>query len=504
MKRIVYLTILLTGLLLSSCTKKAPTFVNTIPDNAVLVASLHPGQLYEKGGIASLENLKKEVDDDFARALLEDPQHSGLMIDEYSFLFVYLENESPVIGTVTGVRNKEKLESTIKEIGKEEELLIQEHAGFRYIMPEDDDVALAWNDEKLIFLAFKDAYVMETKLAELDRLFKLPKEESITTMVDFKGFLKNMKDINIWVSSNELKTILQHMDKDIQVNLPMTLDNNYGHVYCEFADGALYIDAESHFSEEIQKNIDQFLVMKDRIDPKLLQMAPGGNLLMAMGGGIELEKVRNLVDQFAPQSVDSLGSSIEEATGMTPQELWQAFTGDFIIAVNGTEANPTLPVEIFIGLGVDDATIQKKLMEKMGTMDPVEGNGDFFMLNYQGNEIYSGIIDGVWVLTNSKGYSAAIKSGKLEKTLNDTRFSELATSPIAMYMNLQLEDYPMMIQNTLRESAKGNEMLDYVSASFKSMLMTSANNKSNFTLETAKPGENSLYTLLRLSEIDQE
>jgi len=504
MKRILYLLLIVTGLLMTSCTKKTPSFVNQIPDNAIVVASIHPGQIYDKGGVATLENIKKDIDDEYAKALFEDPSKSGILINEYMYLFVYLQNDNPVVGVVAGVKNREKLETTLKKADRENSLSIETHNNFSYVMPEDDDVSLAWTDDMLIFLTMEDAYVMETKLAELDRLFSLPKEESITTMVDFKDFEKEMKDINIWFSSNELKPLLEHMDQDIQVNLPMTLYNNYAHIYCEFADGALYINGVTNFSDEVQKNIDQFLVLKDRIDPKLLEMAPGGNLLLAYGGGVELEKIKNLVDQFAPPELDSMGSAIEEATGMTPQELWKAFNGDFILAVNGTNDNPNMPVEIFIGLGVDDATIQDKLLGKAKDLGTVENDGDFFMLNIKGNEIYSGIINGVWVLTNSKGYSSAMKNGELEKTLKDTRFNELATSPMAMYMNLDLGDYPQMIQNALSQTPQGTKVADYVSESFKCLLMTGENNKSNFTLETAKPNENSLYTLLRLSELEQE
>ncbi|MFZ5940150.1 MAG: DUF4836 family protein [Bacteroidota bacterium] len=504
MKRIVLLTLIVSGIIMTSCTKKTAEFVNNIPDNAILVASIHPGQIYDKGGISSLESIKNSVDDEFARALIENPSKSGLMIDEYAFVFAYLYEDEPVFAVIAGVDNKSDLEKTIRTADKNNELTFGNGEGFTYFMPEGDDVTLAWTDEVLLFTAFENCWEKEVRLAEIKRLLNLPKEEAITTMVDFKDFLGKMKDINIWVSSNELKPLLEKMGEEQQLTLPVNLYNNYAHLYCDFADGALYVNSETNFSDEVQKNIDQFLVMKEAIDPKLLEMAPAGNLLLAFGAGVELDKIKSLIDQFAPAEIDSVGAAVEQATGMSTQELWDALTGDFIIAVNGTEASASMPVEIFIGIGVDDAAIQEKLMGKMKDMAPVENQGDFFMINIQGNEIYSGIVNGVWVLTNSKGYNQTIKNGKLEKSLNDTRFKELASSPMAMYMNLNLSTYPSMIQSALGQSPQGSKISKYVSESFDCMLMTSANNKGNFTLETAKPNENSLYTLLRMSEIGQE
>ena len=92
-----------------------------------------------------------------------------------------------------------------------------------------------------------------------------------------------------------------------------------------------------------------------------------------------------------------------------------------------------IPVEVFLGFGVNGEAIQEKLMETVQGMAPVEKEGDFFVINVQGNEIYSGIIDNLWVITNAKGYKDAIEGGKLDKSLVDSKFNDFA-NPDVPYM----------------------------------------------------------------------
>ncbi len=110
-------------------------------------------------------------------------------------------------------------------------------------------------------------------------MFNPVKEESIVSLVDFKDFQGKMKDINLWVSTDDMKKIDREIRQRIRLeNLPVNLTNNYTHMYCDFANGALNISGETNFSEEVQKNLDEFLVMNPSLNQELLKMAPGGDL----------------------------------------------------------------------------------------------------------------------------------------------------------------------------------------------------------------------------------
>ena len=120
MKKLPLLIALTAGILVTSCSKKAPDFVNSIPDQSVIVMSMHPRQIFDKGQISTLEQLKEDVDDEFMRSIIENPKKSGIMLNEYAFGFVYMKNENPVIGFVAGLSNSNDFETMLKTLDEEE------------------------------------------------------------------------------------------------------------------------------------------------------------------------------------------------------------------------------------------------------------------------------------------------------------------------------------------------------------------------------------------------
>ncbi|MCK4989608.1 MAG: DUF4836 family protein, partial [Bacteroidales bacterium] len=253
-------------------------------------------------------------------------------------------------------------------------------------------------------------------------------------------------------------------------------------------------------SEEVEKNVEEFLVMNPSLNEEMLKLAPGGNLLVALAGSMDLEKIQNMVEKFAPPELDSVGSKIEDVTGIASKELLNAFTGDFTIAVNGIEGEAMIPVEVFIGFGVNGEAIQEKLMETIQGMAPVEEQGDFFVINIQGNEIYSGIIDDMWVITNAKGYKDAVEGGKLDNSLVDSKFKDFSDGSMGMYVNMDLSSYPSMVQGLVEQNSEKNKWIGRITEPFDYLGISASNNLSIITLKTNNPSENSLYTMLKMTD----
>ena len=503
MNRLPVLIAIIAGLILSSCSKKAPEFVNSIPDDAIAVMSLHPMQLHTKGKVNSLEKLKEKMKDEIWQQILEDPLSTGLMLDEYTFVFAKMEEEAPVIGIVSGMKDLEKFKSTISKIDENISEKFVDAEGYTYIQPDEEGI-VSWNEEKMILLMSPDNDEFETSYwtSSLDKMFAPVKEESITSLVDFNDFLGKMKDVNVWVSSNDIRKLIEKiMPSDIEIDLPVELYNNFAQVFVDFSDGVMNVSGETHFSEEVEKNLEEILVMNPSLNEDMLKLAPAGNLLLALAGSMDLEKVQGLVEKFAPPELGEVGSKVEAATGVPAKEILDAFTGDFTLAINGLEGEVMIPVELFIGFGVNSEAIQEQLMSKVQGMVPVEEEGDFFVINIQGNEIYSGIIDNMWVITNDKGYRDAVKIGKLDKSLVDSEFKNFADGSMGMYMNLDLESYPSMVKGMLEQRSEQMKWVEYVTDPFKSMGISASNYQNQFTLETNQPSENSLYTILKLTEM---
>jgi hypothetical protein len=506
MKRIPFITLILAGLVLASCTKKLPDYAISIPDDAIAVISMHPMQIHTKGQLNTLEALKEKAKDEVWSQILEDPLSTGLMLDAYLYLFATMEEEAPVIGMVCGVKDMEKWETTLSRIDEEIIPKATEMEGYKYIRPDDEGI-VAWNENQAIILGSPEGDGFEETFwtATLDTMFHPVKEKSIVSLVDFKDFQGKMKDINIWLSTGDLQDILKMIAEakgvgDKMGEFPINLANNYHHTYFDFAKGVLNISGETNFSEDVQKNLDEVLVMNPSLNRDILGMAPGEDLLLAIAVSMDLEKVQELVKKYAPGDLGKVGDKVEEATGIPADKLLQALTGDFTLAVNGLEGEAMIPVEIFIGLGVNTDEIEKQLMETVKEMVPVEEEGDFFTINVQGNEIYSGILHDTWVLTNMKGYKEAAKSGKLDHSLLDPPFAAFSEGSMGMYVNLDLQSYPEMIHGLLDQKPVQKQWIERTTGPFEYLGITAGDQQRHMILKTNKPDENSLYTIMKLTD----
>jgi hypothetical protein len=494
---VVFLWVVL--MVLASCSKKAPEFVNSIPDDAIAVVTLHPMQIHTKSQINTFESIREKVKDEIWRHILENPLSTGLMMNEYAYVFVKMEEKAPIIGVITGMKDQKKFETTLSKINEGIEEEIETNEVYSWIQPDNQGI-IAWNSKQMIVLASPDNDEFETAyfIESLDKMFSPVKEESITSLVDFKDFLGKMKDLNLWVSSNEMFSIIETMmDKDMP-DFPIALYHNYAQVFVDFADGEMNLSGETHFSEEVEKNIEEFLVMKPALNEDMLNLAPGGNLLVAIAGSMDLAKTQKMIEKFAPPELDTMGNKVEMATGMEMSDLLEAISGDFTIAINGVEGEAMIPLEIFLGIGVNGEALQEKLMETVQGLAPVEEEGDFFIINFQGNEIYSGIVNDILVVTNAKGYKDAIKSGTHGTPLTSSRFGDFTDGSLGMFVNLDMEKYPAMLQGLLGQKPEAKNMVERLTGPFDYLGVSAGNYQNKVYVKTTNPSENSLYTIMKL------
>lgn len=502
MKKTPIFIVVLTLLLTASCSKKTSEIVKSIPDHATLVASLHPDQIYKKGQIGSLESITDSISNEFIRSIVKDPLLSGIDLSEYLYFFAYFIDDEPVLGMTADLKNQGKFTRMINELNKKEDTEIISHKGYNMITPDHDEAALAWNDDQVIFLSSpRQDMSADDWQTELVTLFEQEREQSINSVVNFKKFAGKMKDMNVWLAGDDLKKILEKTKslKEMDFDLPVSLDNNYSQIFVEFADGAMKVNSEMYPSDDIKKATETFLVAKENLNADLLKMSPGNNLLMAVAFSVKTDKVVKLMKNFNPPQTEGMSDKIEKATGVSGKDILEALSGDFVLSVNGAPEGASVPVEVLIGIGLDDETLQEKMMGSVGNMAQVEKDGDFFMINAGGLELYSGIAKGIWVITNVPGYKDAIAGKGLKQNLSDSQFKDYADGSMGMYMNLDLTTYPAALQNMMT-SGGAPKTLELLTESFDYLGMEASNYENKMILKTSNEKENSLYTMLRLME----
>ncbi len=485
-----------------SCSKKTSEVINSIPGHASLVASIHPEQIYNKGQIGSMETLTKDIRNEMIKSIVKDPLQSGIDMTEYIYFFIYFLDDEPVIGITADIKNSNKFSRMISELIKKEDTEIIAHKGYDMITPERDEAAMAWNENQVIFLASPRKKMSSGDWqSELVNLHELQREQSVSMVVNFRDFAGKMKDVNVWAAGDDLKKVLEKTRslKDMDLDFPVPLENNYSQVFVEFTDGAMEIHSEIHLNDEIKKATEMLLLAKDNLNQDLLKMSPGNDLLLALAFSLRTERMAKMIKNFNPPKLEGMSDKVEQATGVPGGELLEALTGDFVLAINGAAEGSAIPVEVLIGIGLKDETLQEKLLGKVDNMAQVEKEGDFFMINAGGIQIYSGIMKGIWVITNVTGYKEAVTGKGLKKNLLDSEFKAYAGGSLGMYMNLDLTTYPPALQSMMA-SGGAPKTLEMLAESFDFMGMEASNDENNMILKTSDDNENSLYTLLKLME----
>ncbi len=489
------------GLIFSACSHKTPEFINSIPDDAIAVVSLHPMQLYTKSRINTLETIKEKIKNEAWKAILENPLSTGLMMDEYAYVFLTLEETGPMIGIISGMKNEDKFISTLDRIKEDISQRSESRNNYTFYQADSQGI-VGWNESRMILLFSPDSetFAPDFFTGSLDRLFNPIKEESITSLVDFKDFLEKMKDLNLWASSDKMMDLIKKRAGDKVPEIPFTLYNNYAQVFVDFSSGEMNITGETHFSEEVEKLVQEIFVLNPSLNEEMLHLTPGGNLLLAIAGSMDLEKAKRLAKKYAPPKLDSIGTKVEMLAGMEIEDLIKVFTGDFTIAVNAVDEEVMIPVELFIGLGVNSRVMLEKLKETVQSMVPVDDHIDFFIVNIQGTEIYSGIINDMLVITNTGGYKDDVKDGHYHKPLSESGFSSFADGSLGIWLNLDQDSYPIMIKNLLDQESGQNKWIERITDPFDYLGISASHYRNHVTLKTNQPSENSLYTILKLIE----
>ncbi len=499
MRKSLFLLALAAVLFTTACSTRVPDTVNNIPDHAFMVLSMHPKKMYDKGDVGNMQHLINKFQKPVIRKVLKDPLSSGIELNDYAFVFIYFIDDEPMIGATMSINDPAKFSDVIAGLNEDENLDIIDHKGHSMIV-DDDDAALAWDDKELVFLSSPGKDLSRTQWQEeLTRLFDLTKEESITSIVDFNSFSRNMKDFNVWFTGDEMKRILEKMqvNGNMDIDLPLSLMNNYGRLFVEFEQGEMRVHSETHFSDDVTKAAETFMVARSELNEDLLKLAPGNDLLMALAFSIDIDKMVKLMKQFSPPEMDTVSNKVEQMTGIPGNEILESLNGDFVLAVNSAQEGGLLPVEIMIGIGLDDKKLQEHLMGRVNQMADVEQEGDFFMIQANGMELYSGILNDIWVITNTPGYKDKVTGKGLDITLEDSPFSDFDDGAMGMYLKMDLSEYPSMVKG-LVDQQDLPEMVDEATGAFSYMGIEGSNQSNDMLLVMQNKQDNSLQTLMQL------
>ncbi|WP_291529604.1 DUF4836 family protein [Bacteroides sp. UBA939] len=213
MKRSMFSRLALIAILavaVSACSKKSE-YINVIPADATVVASINLKSLAEKGGLKDKENeeAKQKLVDALQNGMsaatfqqiemiLKDPKKSGIDVTEP--LYVFNSETFPYTSLVAKVSDENDLNTLLKTL--EDEKLCQAVAsgdGYQFTLMNNRTI-LAYNPFVFMLIEYKGATQLEKIKESIPGLLKQTYDNSVASTAAFKKMQKMGGDMNTFFS----------------------------------------------------------------------------------------------------------------------------------------------------------------------------------------------------------------------------------------------------------------------------------------------------------------
>lgn len=501
--------ILISAIILSSCSKNDSKVFNKIPETATMVVSFHPGQLLEKGKLQEIQLIKEEASqNEISKKILENPESSGINLDAYSAFFSF--NTGDTYGCVImPLKSKSDFKVFLDELALEEDLEFVKGSIGKNTTETAKKFMVIYDDKRAMILStMDDNHNTDLSLAA-NFLIDLDKENVLTTDKDFSNFLSKQKDINAWVSTNNLEGLPGVGDMGGSLDLFGGIKNNYVHAFADFQDGNMTFSTNLRPNQSLMETIDKYNFLDENAIKDLLKYLPSEDLLFVGNTNVNPEKIFDLltfVNRDFKETIEGLTSSL----GIESEQLKTIFSGEIAFSLNGINIAPIetdnlnlsidmLPTVVFANR-IKDKKSFGKFLELAKTKAELQEKDGYFEIINKGIPVYLMVQDKDLILSNNELIIKEIaENGTPKENVSKSVHAEvLSNNPICFYLNLDESTYTDEMRNFFNGKMGGKaEMgLKTFGSSLKSLSLSANIEEWEFRVDLKDDSVNSLYSLL--------
>lgn len=542
------LSILTISMILGACSSTYPGYLQAIPDEADMHVSTNFDSLVAKADLKDVKTTEmyktftSEFGEEeseikgFINKFLENPERCGIDFSQDFYFFKMYKNETNSFMLYTmKMKERGNFEKFLKEIMdiSKEQITIRDGEDYKYIVMDDDDANLCWNDDRIITIVPTDSKSSENLKSYTDYIMAGKFERSIVDNPDFKNFYLKRKDVNFWLTTDIFR---DDMTKDmIEKRLGLPLDSCFVHSYLDFGTDEINLDVEIAYNQRIALNPEMGRA-RDGFETPVAQYIPGPDICGAFAFAIDPQTI---YQSFVPEDErDAMNMSFKQNVGMSIEELVNTFTGEFLIAVTDIRKEEDNFGEggiLELGDGktpiitLATAVTDNKFLESFLNTLPegfVEKEGDFYKVDIDAVVLYTGIFNNIWIVTNDK---ELVKSKG--KALGDKSFAknevaaDLKDNPYFMYFNVQHDQILEILKGIDGDESKTTEIISMIKdltiksnfsrkssmsyANFRIRLVPQNRNSLAFIMdmvnaEMKKKAEREKEIMKKLEELDEE
>lgn len=529
--------------ILSSCTQK-PSQLAKIPGNAGLVFAMDGKSMHHKGKFDQVKDLnmytliEKEIKlenpkfSEMFQRIIDDSKTTGIDMKSDMFFFVVQENDDKeYFGMVFKMIDESKFKDFMKGFMEsvQEECVIQEKEGYKFISPESD-AYFAWDGKTLIVLGTEDFSTRKYLGDYVDDIFTMKPDESINSNKDFKNFYKNRADLDFWFSYNMM--LEMGPAKEMQGMFILDFEGIYLHAHTTFEKDEILVKGKMSPKELVQEKFGEYDFIKDNVDSKILDYLPEQSY-MAFSMALVPSEYFKFLQSFVPML--GMLKGVESELGFSFDDLLESFDGDFAFSMNELELvevedkyaiyeeiksyaeeatrgeqviemeTTLIPQFIFVGSINSEETLQK-LFGFIGDNAPkneFKKEGDIYIFDADDINIYVGWNEEVIVMTDNLELCQSSLNKELENTMKGSDLGNKITGNSSFFFaDLDMNNYPEDVREWIEEEMDTEDFMIFedVMGKFRNIMMKSSGDNYEFEMKvrTIEDRENSLYTIIKM------
>jgi hypothetical protein len=453
------LCLLVAPLIFSSCQRSVSPQLGAIPKDAMFVVAVDNKQLIEKGGFNKLNDFKfyeemlsslaGDMDKNWLLSIMNDHKKSGLDIDQ-AYFFMEMQDKAPRFVFVTGMKNQALFEQNLLQANESSVFEIEDKLSHK-MLAYDEALYLVWNDE--LFFAFAG----ELESPDFERYFKLPAEESLMSLADFRNFSKRSSDLALWCPMQAYIDLHTRFALSTDIMSRSILDDWTGvnvHGYLDFKNDEIKLDIFMTPKEKVDAYFEKYPILKKDPNQDILKDLPATSYLafkMAMDFPLYIKLLKQTMSEAFDRNypLEQIVDALEDPTVHT---IFNALAGDIGFSLYGFSEGlvPLMGLSFTVNSEADFQKLLALLPEGM-----LHDNGDYYELSlgFMMSVHIACKNNRVFITDDEKSITAFLSGGhSRDITSHATIGRAMKTSPLLFYINLNISDYPKSVRDLMAGS----------------------------------------------------
>jgi len=504
--------LLVITILISSCSGPSGDIYKIIPETAVAIITVHPGNLLEKGRLQELDFIRqKSYETIFTKKIFEDPESSGINMNEYSTFFIF--GKDPDYGCIImPLEDKDKFEILLADIEKDRDEGMEKGKSGNYEMITMKKGLIIYDNSISIMLFPMDGDGDRNENLQniAQKLVNLETEECILSDKDFNSFIRRQKDINAWFTSTNISSISGLGNMIDAKDLFPGINNNYGHVFMDFQNGSMTMNTNLRFNHSMKETIDKYNFMDENAIKDLLVYLPSNEIVFVGNTNIDPEKIYNLL-KFFNSGFKEVFEKLADSMNMDYDEMIKVFGRETAFSINGIRkfnikqnegkiTEKDLP-SFVAAIRMKDKNFFQDFLKLATEQSEIVQISSYYRIKNQGIPVCLFLAGNDLIISSAEEVIKEIaQNGRINENVTKTDFSNILTkNPVCFFLNLDPESYSEDLKNFIDEELNNEIAENYkrFGDAIKSVSFSANMEEWEIHVEMMSDRENSLYTLLR-------